>query len=84
MTAFLEAPSREHYPSTLAFPQLTDREATVLEGVVQGLTVGQIASRMFLSTSTVKTHKRTLYRKLTAHSRTEAIDRARSLGFLDD
>lgn len=84
VTAFLEAPSREHYPSTLAFPQLTDREATVLEGVVQGLTVGQIASRMFLSTSTVKTHKRTLYRKLTAHSRTEAIDRARSLGFLDD
>lgn len=82
VSQFLATPSPEHYPATLAFPQLTDRERTVLDGVAQGMTVGQIAALMFLSTSTIKTHKRTLYRKLSAHTRTEAIDRARTFGFL--
>lgn len=81
---FLATPSRELYPPTLTFPQLTDRELTVLNGVVRGMTVGQIAAQIFLSTSTVKTHKRTLYQKLDAHTRAEAIDRARTFGFLDD
>ncbi|MCA1008309.1 LuxR C-terminal-related transcriptional regulator [Rhodococcus hoagii] len=82
LAQFLAAPAVEHYPTTLEFPQLTARERTVLDGVARGLTVGQIAALMFLSTSTVKTHKRTLYRKLDAHTRAEAIDRARTFGFL--
>lgn len=79
---FLSTPVPEHYPPTLMFPQLTDRELTVLDGVARGLTIGQIAAPMFLSTSTIKTHKRTLYRKLGAHSRAEAIDRAHAFGLL--
>ncbi|GAB2648735.1 LuxR C-terminal-related transcriptional regulator [Prescottella soli] len=80
---FLATPVPEHYPAALEFPQLTEREMAVLNGVMRGLTAGQIAALMFLSTSTIKTHKRTLYRKLAAHTRAEAIDRARTFGFLD-
>ena len=39
----------------------------------------EIADRLFVSTSTVKTHVNNLYRKLGAHSRTQAIARARAL-----
>ncbi|PTR27419.1 LuxR family maltose regulon positive regulatory protein [Rhodococcus sp. OK519] len=83
LTEFLATPEVAHYPPTLLFPLLTDREKTVLDGVARGLTVGQIAALAFLSASTVKTHKRTLYRKLNVHSRAEALSRARSFGFLD-
>ena len=37
---------------------------------------------MFLSVNTVNTHKRHLFAKLGAHSRHEAVNRARALGLL--
>ena len=62
--------------------QLTDSETRVLRYLPTHLTVHDIASELFLSVNTVNTHKRHLFAKLGAHSRHEAVDRARALGLL--
>jgi hypothetical protein len=46
------------------------------------LSAREIAHELYLSTNTVKTHQRHLYRKLDARTRTQAVERARALGLL--
>ena len=46
------------------------------------LSAPEIASVLAVSTSTVKTHQRNLYGELGAHSRAEAVERARPLGLV--
>ena len=50
--------------------------------IAAGKTNGEIAGKLFVSISTVKTHINNLYRKLGARSRTQAVARARELGLL--
>ena len=50
---------------------LTETEHNVSELVAQGLNNGQIAARMYLSTSTVAFHLRQIFRKLSISSRVE-------------
>ena len=59
---------------------LSERERLVLVYVERRLTVAQIASELFISPNTVKTHMRRLYRKLGVATRDEAIRKARTLG----
>jgi LuxR family maltose regulon positive regulatory protein len=61
---------------------LTESEIRVLRYLPSNLSAPEIASEIFLSTSTVKTHMRHIYEKLGAHRRTEAVDRARERGLL--
>lgn len=58
---------------------LSERELEVLALVAAGESNREIAARLFVSTSTVKTHVHNLYRKLDARSRTQAVARARKL-----
>ncbi len=58
--------------TTLARPALSTREKQVLGLVVLGLTNGEIAAKLHLSLSTVKTHLSTSFTKLGARSRSEA------------
>jgi DNA-binding NarL/FixJ family response regulator len=53
-------------------PVLSHREKQILNLVVTGLTNRQIASRLFLAESTVKTHLTTAFGKLGVRSRSEA------------
>jgi LuxR family maltose regulon positive regulatory protein len=61
---------------------LTPAERRVLDMLPSHLPIKQVAQRLNLSHSTVKTHLRAVYRKLEVSSRAEAIERARSLGLL--
>ncbi|SHN38456.1 LuxR C-terminal-related transcriptional regulator [Cryptosporangium aurantiacum] len=58
---------------------MTDRESDVLRLLAAGKTNREIAAELFVSVGTVKTHLNNLYRKLGAHSRTQALARARAL-----
>ena len=61
---------------------LSERELEVLALIASGDSNGEIAGRLFVSLSTVKTHVNNLYRKLGANSRTQAVARAREMGLL--
>ena len=61
---------------------LTAGEMRVLEKLPEGLTYTEMASELYLSLNTVKTHLRHVYMKLGATSRSSAVKRATSLGIL--
>ncbi|MCX8126569.1 MAG: response regulator transcription factor [Dehalococcoidia bacterium] len=52
---------------------LSDREIEILKLAAQGLSNKEIASRLFLSTRTVKAHLSNVFNKMNVSSRTEAI-----------
>jgi LuxR family maltose regulon positive regulatory protein len=66
---------------TLVDP-LTDRELTVLRYLASTLSNAEIASELYVSVNTVKTHQRAVYRKLGAEGRRDAVRRARTLSLL--
>jgi DNA-binding CsgD family transcriptional regulator len=59
--------------------RISERELQVLGQLAAGHSNEDIAERLFVSTSTVKTHLASLYRKLDVSSRTQAIQKARTL-----
>jgi len=54
----------------------------VLRQIAEGLTNREIADRLYLSVYTVKAHARSIYEKLEANNRTQAVAKARELGVL--
>ena len=66
------------WPSTL-----TAAELRLLPLLTTHLSFREIAERLFVSRNTVKTQAISVYRKLDASSRSEAIDRAVELGLVD-
>lgn len=54
--------------------RLTDREGELAVLLVHGRNADFIASELFISRNTVKTHARSIYRKLEIHSQQELID----------
>jgi LuxR family maltose regulon positive regulatory protein len=54
----------------------------VLRYLPTNLTAPEIASELYISRNTVKTHMRHLYAKLGTHRRAEAVEHARALGLL--
>ena len=61
---------------------LTPAERRVLDLLTTQLTAAQIAARLFVTTSTVKTHMKSIYLKLEVKTRTGAVERGRELGLL--
>jgi LuxR family maltose regulon positive regulatory protein len=88
LAAFPVATSEENMPvksqvdqSELIEP-LSEREIEVLQLLAKGLTNQAVADRLVLSIHTVKAHTRSIYSKLAVNNRTQAVDRARTLGVL--
>lgn len=59
--------------------QLSKRELDILNLIAQGHSNEEIAARLFVSLSTVKTHNQNLFVKLDVKRRTQAIDKAKRL-----
>lgn len=58
------------------------REREVLQHVSALESTAEIAAAMYISVNTVKTHLKSIYRKLAATHRGEAVRNARRLGLL--
>jgi DNA-binding NarL/FixJ family response regulator len=69
-------------PGAEGRPRLSDREAQVLSLIVKGFTYAEIAKLLDVSTHTVTTHVRSIYRKLEVHTRGEAVYEALQLGLV--
>jgi LuxR family transcriptional regulator, maltose regulon positive regulatory protein len=66
----------------LIVERLSEREREVLRHVSAMLSTAEIATEMYISVNTVKTHLKSVYRKLAATHRGEAVRRARELELL--
>ena len=62
--------------------QLSGREREVLSLLSGMLSTAEVASELYISVNTVKTHLKSIYRKLAATHRGEAVRRARQLELL--
>jgi DNA-binding NarL/FixJ family response regulator len=75
-TWIASAPAAQEPP----FPELTERERAILNGVAAGLSNAEIGRRLFLSTKTVANNVTHILAKLHLGQRAEAIVRAREAG----
>ncbi|MBB3085409.1 LuxR C-terminal-related transcriptional regulator [Geodermatophilus sabuli] len=62
--------------------ELSARELEVLEHIAAMLSTAEIAAALFISVNTVRTHIRSILRKLAVPGRAAAVRRARQLGIL--
>jgi NarL family two-component system response regulator LiaR len=69
-------------PRMLQELNVSERELEVLQCLARGLSNEEIAGQLFISLNTVKTHLSNLYFKLDVKRRTQAVEKARSLGII--
>ncbi|HEX5947840.1 MAG TPA: LuxR C-terminal-related transcriptional regulator [Acidimicrobiales bacterium] len=70
-------------PGTLDLVEpLSERELSVLRYLPSRLSNREIGAELFVSLNTVKSHLKTIYRKLDVERREEAVRRARQLGLI--
>ena len=72
-------PSAAGEPAPVIVEQLSEREREVLALLSGMLSTAEVASELYISVNTVKTHLKSIYRKLAATHRGEAVRRARQL-----
>ena len=77
----LTAP-RQHGPLPYYMRSLTDRELEVLRHLAAHATISDIADELYLSRNTIRTHVKSIYRKLSANNRREALLRSVEFGIL--
>lgn len=68
------------FPEQITVVTLTRREQLVLEKLAAGLTLQQTADALVVSYNTIRSQQASVYRKLGAESRLDAIARARQWG----
>ena len=80
-----EATPREPFAANTANQQIhgiTARELEILTLIARGLSNREIATQLFVSENTVKTHCSRAFDKLGAARRTQAVQRGKELGLL--
>jgi LuxR family maltose regulon positive regulatory protein len=60
----------------------SSREQEILRHLSTGLSNREIAAQLFISVNTMKTHVRSLYRRLDVSSRSQAVVAGRARGLL--
>ncbi|MFO1199889.1 MAG: LuxR C-terminal-related transcriptional regulator [Burkholderiaceae bacterium] len=78
--AFLDESGEDEAPSSIAFPDLTPRERSVLELIACGLDNLQIAAHLNVSEKTVRNNVTPVFDKLGVENRAQAIVKAREAG----
>lgn len=73
------APSRT---TRTPYEDLSERELAVLRLLATDLTQREIGQELYVSLNTVKTHVKSIFRKLDVASRPDAVSRARELRLL--
>jgi two-component system response regulator DegU len=61
---------------------VTRREEEVLQAITDGCSTPEVAARLYLSQKTVKNHLASIYQKLDARDRTQAVLTALRLGIV--
>ena len=69
-------------PALDDLPQLTPREAEVLNAIARGFSHREVAEMLGISPQTVPVHARNIYRKLEATNKAEAVFLARQRGLI--
>ncbi|MGW7284057.1 helix-turn-helix transcriptional regulator, partial [Streptomyces sp. NPDC054847] len=72
-----EQPRQASPPPPLVAVELSGRERDVLERLARMMSTEEIAADMYVSANTVKTHLKSVYRKLAVNRRGDAVRRAR-------
>lgn len=83
-TRFLRSRLAEIFRTPINLVKLTAREQELLAQLITGKKPTDIAHSLYVSVNTIKSQLRSLYKKLDAHNRTEAIAQAHVLGILDN
>jgi LuxR family maltose regulon positive regulatory protein len=83
----LPSPHEDGAPTPVPPPQplvepLSERELEVLQLIAEGYTNREIAGRLYIAVSTVKSHINNIYGKLEAKGRAHAVAQARQLGLI--
>jgi LuxR family maltose regulon positive regulatory protein len=73
---------RSRSVAVLLAEPLSEREQAILRYLPTMMSNHEIASELFVSVNTVKTHLKAIYRKLDASGRREAVQRGRELGLM--
>jgi LuxR family maltose regulon positive regulatory protein len=69
-------------PVPVADPDLSERELAILRLLAGELSQREIGSELYVSFNTVKSHTRSIFRKLGVSTRAGAVARGRELGLL--
>ncbi|MFF0080020.1 LuxR C-terminal-related transcriptional regulator [Streptomyces canus] len=72
----------EEPPTPLVAVELSGRERDVLERLARMMSTEEVAADLYVSVNTVKTHLKSVYRKLAVNRRGDAVRRARDLRLL--
>jgi ATP/maltotriose-dependent transcriptional regulator MalT len=67
----------------LSIRKISKRELEVLQLMANGLSNQEIASRLFVSLNTIKTHSSNLFQKLEVKRRTQAIETGKKIGIIE-
>ncbi|MET7921130.1 LuxR C-terminal-related transcriptional regulator, partial [Streptomyces avermitilis] len=76
------APRPEDQPPAPVVEELSGREREVLQRLAELMSTEEIAADLYVSVNTVKTHLKSVYRKLAVNRRHDAVRRARELRLL--
>ena len=76
-------PAKETVARGSEYDTLTNREQEIMALLAEGLSVNQIADKLFISSKTVENHRSNIMRKLGLHSIIELVRYAAKIGLID-